>query len=391
MSKKVSIEPAGRVKDLPPYLFATIDKMKEKALSKGIDLIDLSIGDPDTPTPKHIVEAMIKAVKNPAHHQYPSYVGMLSFRQAVADWYKKRFNVSLNPKNEIVSLIGSKEGIGHMPLAFVNPGDYVLMSSPGYPVYPVATLFAGGKSHEMPLLEKNNYLPDLKAIPQNVIKKAKLMFINYPNNPTAACADKAFYREIIKFAGDNNILICHDAAYSEIYYDNEKPLSFLQIPGAKNVGIEFHSLSKTYNMTGWRIGFAAGNKDAVAGLGKVKTNIDSGIFQAIQEAGIAALKTDDKVLRKIRDMYRERRDALYNGLKKLGLETDQPKAAFYLWVKCPKGYTSMDFTAHLLNKAEILTTPGNGFGAPGEGYVRFALTVPVKRIKEAVGRIGKIL
>lgn len=391
MSKKITIEPAKRVKDLPPYLFATIDKMKEKALSRGIDLIDLSIGDPDTPTPKHIIEAMRRAVKNPAHHQYPSYTGMLSFRQAVADWYKKRFNVSLNPKTEVLSLIGSKEGIGHMPLAFINPGDYVLMSSPGYPVYPVATLFAGGKCHEMPLLEKNNYLPDLRAIPGNIIKKAKLMFINYPNNPTAACADKAFYKGIIKFAADNNILICHDAAYSEIYYDNEKPLSFLQVPGARNVGIEFHSLSKTYNMTGWRIGFAAGNRDAIAGLGKIKTNIDSGIFQAIQEAGIEALKTDDKVLRKIRDMYRGRRDALYNGLNKLGLELEKPKAAFYLWVKCPKGFTSMDFTSHLLNKAGILTTPGNGFGAPGEGYVRFALTVPVKRIKEAVQRIGEIL
>ncbi len=391
MGKKITIEPAKRVKDLPPYLFATIDKMKEKALSRGIDLIDLSIGDPDTPTPKHIIEAMRRAVKNPAHHQYPSYTGMLSFRQAVADWYKKRFNVSLNPKTEVLSLIGSKEGIGHMPLAFINPGDYVLMSSPGYPVYPVATLFAGGKCHEMPLLEKNNYLPDLQAIPGNIIKKAKLMFINYPNNPTAACADKAFYKGIIKFAADNNILICHDAAYSEIYYDNEKPLSFLQVPGARNVGIEFHSLSKTYNMTGWRIGFAAGNRDAIAGLGKIKTNIDSGIFQAIQEAGIEALKTEDKVLRKIRDMYRRRRDALYNGLNKLGLELKKPEAAFYLWVKCPKGFTSMDFTSHLLNKAGILTTPGNGFGAPGEGYVRFALTVPVKRIKEAVERIGGIL
>ncbi len=391
MSKKITIEPAKRVKDLPPYLFATIDRMKEKALSRGIDLIDLSIGDPDTPTPKHIIEAMRRAVKNPAHHQYPSYTGMLSFRQAVADWYKKRFNVSLNPKTEVLSLIGSKEGIGHMPLAFINPGDYVLMSSPGYPVYPVATLFAGGKCHEMPLLEKNNYLPDLRAIPGNIIKKAKLMFINYPNNPTAACADKAFYKGVIKFAADNNILICHDAAYSEIYYDNEKPLSFLQVPGARNVGIEFHSLSKTYNMTGWRIGFAAGNRDAIAGLGKIKTNIDSGIFQAIQEAGIEALKTDDKVLRKIRVMYRERRDALYNGLNKLGLELEKPEAAFYLWVKCPKEFTSMDFTSHLLNKAGILTTPGNGFGAPGEGYVRFALTVPVKRIKEAVERIGEIL
>lgn len=391
MSKKISIEPATRVRDLPPYLFATIDRMKEKAVAKGVDLIDLSIGDPDTPTPKHIVECMRKAVRNPAHHQYPSYTGMLSFRQAVADWYTRRFNVSLNPKTEVLSLIGSKEGIGHMPLAFINPGDYVLASSPGYPVYPVATLFAGGKCHEMPLLERNNYLPDLEAIPAKVLKKAKLMFVNYPNNPTAACADRAFYKKLISFAADNNILICHDAAYSEMYYDNEKPLSFLQIPGAKNVGIEFHSLSKTYNMTGWRIGFAAGNKDAIAGLGKIKTNLDSGIFQAIQEAGIEALKTGDSVLKKIRDMYQGRRDALYNGLSKLGLEVDKPKATFYLWVKCPKGLSSMDFTALLLNKAGILTTPGNGFGAPGEGYVRFALTVPVKRIKEAVARIEQVL
>lgn len=391
MSKKISIEPAKRVKDLPPYLFATIDKMKEKALSKGVDLIDLSIGDPDTPTPKHIVEAMRKAVKNPAHHQYPSYLGMLSFRQAVADWYKKRFNVSLDPKTEVLSLIGSKEGIAHMPLAFINPGDYVLVSSPGYPVYPVATLFAGGKCHEMPLLEKNGYLPDLKAIPKEVLKKAKLMFINYPNNPTAACADRAFYKDLISFAAKNNIIICHDAAYSEMYYDNERPLSFMQMPGAKNVGIEFHSLSKTYNMTGWRIGFAVGNKDAIAGLGKIKTNIDSGIFQAVQEAGIEALRTDDRVLGKIRDMYQGRRDTLYKGLKKLGLEVNSPKATFYLWVKCPKGVSSMDFTALLVNKAGILTTPGNGFGAPGEGYIRFALTVPVKRLKEAVKRIEKVL
>lgn len=391
MGKKTSIEPAKRVKDLPPYLFAIIDRMKEKALAKGVDLIDLSIGDPDMPTPKHIIERMRKAVKNPAHHQYPSYIGMLSFRQAVADWYKKRFNVSLNPGTEVLSLIGSKEGIGHMPLAFINPGDYVLAPSPGYPVYPVAALFAGGKSHEMPLLEKNNYLPDLGAIPKGVLKKAKLMFINYPNNPTAACAGRAFYKELINFAAENNIIICHDAAYSEIYYDNEKPLSFLQIPGAKNVGIEFHSLSKTYNMAGWRIGFAVGNKDAIAGLGKIKTNFDSGIFQAIQEAGIEALNTGDRVLGKIRDTYQERRDALCEGLKKLGLEVNKPKATFYLWVKCPEGVSSMDFTAHLLNKAGILTTPGNGFGAPGEGYVRFALTVPVKRIKEALERMGKIL
>jgi LL-diaminopimelate aminotransferase len=391
LSNKNKIEPANRVKDLPPYLFATIDKMKEKALAKGLDLIDLSIGDPDTPTPKHIIQAMQKAVKNPVNHQYPSYMGMLSFRQAVADWYKKRFNVKLNPNTEVVSLIGSKEGIGHMPLAFINPGDYVLVPSPGYPVYPVATLFAGGISCEMPLLEKNSYLPDLSRIPKYVLKKAKLMFINYPNNPTSACADRAFFKDIIAFGRKHHIIICHDAAYTEMYYGKDKPLSFLQVPGAKEVGIEFHSLSKTYNMTGWRIGFAVGNKDAVAGLGKIKTNIDSGIFQAIQEAGIVALRTKDAELRKLRKMYQERRDVLVNGLKKLGLDVNKPKATFYLWVKCPTGVSSMDFTALLLNKAGILTTPGNGFGAPGDGFIRFALTVPVKRMKEAIARIQNIL
>lgn len=391
MNKKITIEPAKRVKELPPYLFATIDRMKERAVAKGVDLIDLSIGDPDTPTPDHIVEAMRRAVKVPGHHRYPSYVGMLSFREAVADWYKKRFKVKLNPRTEVLSLIGSKEGIGHMPLAFVNPGDYALVPSPGYPVYPVATLFAGGNYYEMPLLEKNSYLPDLKKIPGGVLKKAKLIFVNYPNNPTAACADRSFFKELVEFAVRHNILICHDAAYSEIYYDNEKPLSLMQIPGAKNIGIEFHSLSKTYNMTGWRIGFSVGNKDAIAGLGKIKTNLDSGIFQAIQESGIVALKTKDAELRRIRSMYQERRDILYSGLGKLGIDVEKPKATFYLWVKCPGGLSSMDFTAHLLTKAGILTTPGNGFGAPGEGYVRFALTVPVKRMKEAVRRIGKVL
>jgi LL-diaminopimelate aminotransferase len=391
LRKKVSIEPADRVKDLPPYLFATIDKMKQDALKKGIDLIDLSIGDPDIPTPKHIVRRMRKAVENPAHHRYPSYVGMLSFRQAVADWYKIRFNVKLDPNTEVLSLIGSKEGIGHMPLAFINPGDVVLVPSPGYPVYPVATLFAGGTSHIMPLIEKNNYLPDLKAIPQSVLKKSKLMFINYPNNPTSACAGRSFYKEVIDFAAKHNIIVCHDAAYSEIYYDGKKPLSFLQIPGAKEVGIEFHSLSKTYNMTGWRIGFAVGNAAAIAGLGKIKSNLDSGIFQAVQEAGIEALNTDDAVLKKIRDTFQQRRDVLYSGLKKIGMKVQKPQATFYLWARVPKGFTSSEFVAHLLNNAGVLGTPGNGFGAPGEGYIRFALTASAKRIKEAVERIGKVL
>ena len=391
MRKKLSVELAERVKNLPPYLFAAIDKMKQEALKRGVDLIDLSVGDPDIPTPGHIVQRMKKAVENPAHHRYPSYEGMLSFRSAVADWYKKRFSVMLDPQSEVLSLIGSKEGIGHIPLAFVNPGDTVLVPSPGYPVYPVATLFAGGDSHIMPLLENNSYLPDFKAIPKSVLKKSKLMFINYPNNPTSAVAGRDFYKEVIDFAAKNNIIVCHDAAYSEIYYDNKKPLSFLQIPGAKDVGVEFHSLSKTYNMTGWRIGFVVGNANVLFGLGKIKTNLDSGVFQAIQEASIEALNTKETVLEKIRDTFQERRDILYSGLKTLGFELQKPKATFYLWTKVPKGFTSSGFVAHLLDKSGVLATPGNGFGAPGEGYVRFALTVSAEMLREAVERIGSVL
>lgn len=387
----IKIELAERVKNLPPYLFATIDKMKQDALSKGVDVIDLSIGDPDIPTPQHIVDAMKKAVENPAHHRYPSYEGMLSYREAVANWYKERFNVNLDPKTEVLSLIGSKEGIGHIPLAFVNPCDVVLVPSPGYPVYPVGTLFAGGESYIMSLREENGFLPDFKSIPEDKLKKAKLMFLNYPNNPTTAIAPKEFFKEAIEFAKKYNIIICHDAAYSEIYYDNERPLSFLEVEGAKDVGIEFHSLSKTYNMTGWRIGFAVGNKDVIFGLGKIKTNLDSGVFQAIQEASIVALQTDDSILSDIRNVYQNRRDTLYDGLKGLGLDINKPKATFYLWAKVPKGFDSTTFTTHLLKSAGVLVTPGVGFGAPGEGYIRFALTQSVERIKEAVERIKKVI
>jgi LL-diaminopimelate aminotransferase len=387
----ITVELADRVKHLPPYLFAAIDRMKQEAVSKGVDVIDLSIGDPDIPTPKHIVEAMKKAVENAEHHRYPSYIGMLSFREAVADWYKQRFNVTLDPKTEVLSLIGSKEGIGHIPLAFINPGDVVLVPSPGYPVYPVGTLFAGGESHIMPLREENNFMPDFKAIPDDVLKRAKLMFLNYPNNPTAAVASGAFFKEAIELAAKHNIIICHDAAYSEMYYDGERPISFLDIDGAKEVGIEFHSLSKTYNMTGWRIGFAVGNKDVIAGLGKIKSNLDSGVFQAVQEASITALKTDDSVLSDIRNIYQERRDALYEGLKGIGLHVNNPKATFYLWARVPNGFDSSSFVAHLLEKAGALGTPGVGFGAPGEGYIRFAITQRIERIKEAVERIKKVL
>jgi LL-diaminopimelate aminotransferase len=391
LKQKVVVEMASRVRNLPPYLFAAIDSMKQEATAKGVDVIDMSIGDPDLPTPDHIVASMKEAVQKPEHHRYPSYEGMLSFRQAVSQWYGRRFNVTVDPQSEVLSLIGSKEGIGHIPLAFVNPGDHVLVPSPGYPVYPVSTLFAGGASFLMPLREENGFLPDFASIPENVLKNARLMFINYPNNPTSAVAPRAFFQETIALAAKHNIIVCHDAAYSEIYFDDEKPFSFLEIDGAKEVGIEFHSLSKTYNMTGWRIGFAVGNRDVIAGLGKIKTNIDSGVFQAIQEAGITALGTDDKILSGIRRTYQERRDVLYTGLKGIGMELAKPKASFYLWAKVPSGFDSTGFVGHMLEKAGVLGTPGNGFGAPGEGYVRFALTVPVERTSEAVERIRKAL
>jgi LL-diaminopimelate aminotransferase len=383
------IEVAARIKTLPPYLFAAIDKMKQDAIARGVDIINLGIGDPDLPTPAPIIDSLAKAAEDPKHHQYPSYEGMLSFRKAVAGWYKRRFNVTLDPADEILTLIGSKEGIGHVHLAFVDPGDIVLVPSPGYPVYPVGTSFCGGTSHVMPLTKANGFLPDLNAIPKDVAKKAKLMWLNSPNNPTSVIMSKDYFKRAIEFAQDHQIIICHDAAYSEIYYDGKRPVSFMEVEGAKDVGVEFHSLSKTYNMTGWRIGFVVGNKRVLAALGKVKSQLDSGVFEAVQEAGITALGLDDSVTDGIRKIYQERRDTIVPGLKKLGLEVDAPPAAFYIWVTVPKGYTSTTFTAHLLEKAGIVTTPGNGFGAPGEGYVRMTVCTTKERLAEAVARIQK--
>jgi len=383
------IEPAGRIKTLPPYLFAAIDEMKQKAIARGVDIINLGIGDPDLPTPLPIVERMRQEAANAKHHQYPSYEGMLSFRQAVADWYKRRFAVSLDPANEVLTLIGSKEGIGHVPLAFVDPGDVVLVPSPGYPVYPVGTSFAGGTPYLMPLTKANHYLPDLAAVPNGVARKAKLMFLNYPNNPTSATAGKDFFKRVVEFAQEHRIIVCHDAAYSEIYYDGRRPASFLEVDGAKEVGVEFHSLSKTFNMTGWRIGFAVGNQQVLAGLGKVKSNLDSGVFQAVQEAGIVALEAGDTLAEGIRSVYQERRDVLLPGLKRIGLEVEPLHAAFYVWVTVPKGFTSASFTAHLLERAGIVTTPGNGFGEAGEGYLRMTLCTKKERLAEALARIEK--
>jgi LL-diaminopimelate aminotransferase len=378
-----------KLKKLPPYLFIEIDKKKKEAVERGADIISLGVGDPDMPTPEHIIKSMKEAVSKPANHQYPFGAGLASYRKAVADWYKSRFGVELDPSGEVCALIGSKEGIGHMHLGFVNPGDVVLIPEPGYPVYNTGTIFTDGVPYFMPLLEKNNYLPDLDAIPEDVAKKAKIIFVNYPNNPTAAVAPKEFYVKLIAFAKKYNIVVAADAAYSEIYYE-EKPISFLEVEGAKEVGVEFHSLSKTYNMTGWRIGWVAGNKEIVAGVAKVKDNYDSGAFQAVQEAAITALASSQQCVEEARKIYKDRRDALVGGLQKLGWDVKFPKATFYVWAKVPNGYSSSKAVSKLLDEAAIVCTPGNGMGKSGEGYVRFALTVGVPRIKEALERIAKI-
>lgn len=384
------LEYSQRIKSLPPYLFAQIDKKKKEKLAQGADVIDLGVGDPDIPTPEPIVEAMKRAVEKPEHHRYPSYEGMLSFRQAVANWYKRRFGVELDPEREVIALIGSKEGIAHFPLAFVNPGDVVLCPDPAYPVYKIGTLFAGGEPYLMPLREEMGFLPDFKAVPEEVLKRAKIIWVNYPNNPTSATASREFYEELIAWARERNIIVASDLAYSEIYFGEEKPMSILQIEGAKDIAIEFHSFSKTFNMTGWRIGMAVGNRDIVAGLGKVKTNVDSGQFQAIQEAAIAALSLPEDEVQKIRDVYRGRREAMVSALRGIGLEVYNSDATFYLWVKVPRGYTSADFVAKLLDECSIVCTPGNGFGEYGEGYFRISLTVPTERLLEAAERIRRL-
>src|SRR5262245_29990202 len=386
----LTIKKAKRINELPPYLFAEIDRRKREALSRGVDLIDLGIGDPDIPTPSAIVEKLLEGASKPANHRYPSSQGMAEFREAVAAWYHNRFNVKLDAAKEVVSLIGSKEGIGNMAVAFVDPGDIVLVASPCYPVYHIGTAFSGGKNYFLPLTKENHFLPDLSAIPADVARQAKLLWINYPNNPTAAVADRDFYQRVIDFANKYNVIVCHDAAYTEMGYDDYRPMSFLELDGAREVGIEFHSLSKTFNMTGWRIGMAVGNADLVGGLAQAKSNLDSGIFQAVQEAGIEALKLAETIVAPSRKIYQERRDILVDGLRAIGLECDKPKATFYVWVACPRGLSSADFTAKLLDEAGVVTTPGNGFGDAGEGYVRFTVCVEKERLREVAESIRRV-
>ncbi|MCX6682733.1 MAG: LL-diaminopimelate aminotransferase [Methanoregula sp.] len=378
---------AARMSNLPPYLFARIDEMKAEQQKKGTDIIDLGVGDPDLPTPDHIVTSLCEAAKNPDNHHYPSYAGMPKYRSAVADWYKKRFGVRLDAGKEVLALMGSKDGIAHIAEAFVNPGDYVLAPSPGYPVYRTGTLFAEGRVHEMPLTRENNFVPVLDDIPKKVAKAARLMFINYPNNPTAAVAPEGFYREVVDFAHEHTIVVVSDNAYSEIAYDGYRAPSFLEVKGAMEVGIEMHSLSKTYNMTGWRIGMAVGNAEILAGLGRIKTNVDSGVFNAVQHAAITALRGPQDCVKNACAIYQERRNVLIAGLQDLGFDVPVPKATFYVWL--PVG-DCMAFAAKLLNKAGIVVTPGVGFGSSGEGYVRFAITRPAERIREAIERMRRI-
>lgn len=383
-------EPAARLKLIPPYLFKEIDEKKEQVRARGVDIIDLGVGDPDLPTPRFIVEKMMDAVQDPKTHRYPLYSGMTLFREAVARWYKKRFGVELDPEREVLTLIGSKEGIAHLPLGINSPEDLNLVPSPAYPVYQMGTLFAGGHSHFMPLTRENGFLPNLKDVDPLTARDAKALFFNYPNNPTAAVADKEFFRQVVEFCREHRIIAVHDAAYTELAFDGYRPPSFLEVPGAKDIGIEFHSLSKTYNMTGWRLGMAVGNRDVLAALGKIKSNIDSGAFDAIQIAGVAALDSDQSCIAQNCRVIQERRDVLVDGLKKLGYDLDKPKATFYVWMAVPQGMTSMSFAGHVLEQAGIVVIPGIGLGQPGEGYVRLALTVPKERLEEALARLAKV-
>ncbi len=386
----VTIEFSERLKQLPPYLFLEIDKAKRAAMAAGRDVIDLGIGDPDTGTPQQIIDALKEAAQNPANHHYAFDAGMPELRRQISVWFKKRFKVDLNPDTEIYPVIGSKEGLSHLPMGIVNPKDKVIVPDPSYPGYPASVIFAGGKVVSAPLKERNGFLPDLNKIKD--LSGVKMMFVNYPNNPTAAVATQEFYTELVSIARDKGMILVSDMAYSEIYYDNEKPLSILEIEGAKEVAIEFHSFSKTYSMTGWRIGWACGNPTLIAALGKVKSNVDSGIFQAIQIAGMRALQLDELEVQHLREMYQERRDALINGLRSIGWKIPSPKATFYVWGKIPKKFSnSMAAAQAFLDEADIVATPGVGFGKSAEGYIRMTITMPKERINEAVERLRKVL
>jgi len=382
---------AKRIQSIPPYLFARIEQKIAEAKAEGVDIISLGIGDPDCPTPEFIIEEMAKEIYNTENHQYPSSVGMLSYRQAVADWYAKRFGVEIDAKSEVCCLIGSKEGIANINYCYTDPGDINLIPDPAYPVYAVATMMAGGTPYYMPLLAEKGFIPDLEAIPADVLAKAKILWINYPNNPTGAITQEGFFEKVVAFAKKHDLLVCHDNAYSEMTYDGYVAPSFLQTPGAKEVGIEFNSCSKPFNMTGWRVGFAVGNKEVIGTLARYKSNVDSGAFQAAQYAAIVGLKDPGPTVEMMKNIYAARRDILVGGLNEMGWNLSMPKATFYVWAPVPKGFTSASFAELVLDKAGVIITPGNGYGNCGEGYFRATLTVQEDRMREAIKRMKDAL
>ena len=381
---------AARLGKIPPYLFAEIDRKVQEKKRAGVDVISLGIGDPALPTPKRIVSVLQEAAADPANHRYPSYFGLAELREAIAAWYSDRSGVSLDPSTEILPTLGSKDGIAHVPLALVDPGDVVLAPDPGYTVYSTGALMAGAEPYIMPLTAANHWLPDLDAIPAEIADRARLMWLNYPNNPTAAVADREFLERAVAFCKRHDIVLCHDAPYSEIAFDGYRPLTLFEIPGAKDIGLEFHSLSKTFNMTGWRIGWVCGRADLVGFIGQLKTNIDSGIFQAVQWAAIEALNGGEQETREANDVYAKRHRLVANTLNELGWNIKPPRATFYVWAPVPDGYDSIGFASHVLDEVGVNITPGVGFGAHGEGYFRLSVTAPDARLEEAMARMRKL-
>lgn len=378
---------ASRIEKLPPYLFAEISRKVAEKRSQGVDVISFGIGDPDLPTPERIIESLREASLDPANHRYPESEGLPELREAIAGWYERRFGVSLDPRREVLPLIGSKEGIGHIALCFIEPGDVALVPDPGYPVYAMGTLLAGGEAYYLPLREENGFLPDLDAVSGKVLRRARVLWLNYPNNPTGAVADIAFFERAVAFAREHELAVLHDGPYSEVAFDGYRPPSFLEVDGARETGIEFHSLSKSYNMTGWRIGMAVGNAEIIDALMRVKSNLDSGIPQAIQRMAIAALEGPGDCIEEHNRVYQRRRDRLVAALRGLGLRVTPPKASLYVWARVPEGTTSVQFATRLLEEAGVVVTPGVGYGPSGEGYVRLSLTIPDERLEEGVRRL----
>ena len=389
MSQQIRMLQSQRLQKIGAYLFADLDRKQDALKAKGVDVINLGVGDPDLPTPEHIIRALEDGARDPRSHRYPPYVGTTEFRRATAAWFQQRFGVTLDPDRQVLALIGSKEGLAHLPWAMLNPGEAALVPDPGYPVYRSATIMAEGEPVAVPLLADRGFLPDLDAIPPDVARRARLMFLNYPNNPTGATADMEFLAKAVAFAKRHDLVLVHDNAYSEITFDGYRAPSVLQVPGALDVAIELHSLSKTYNMTGWRIGFAVGNAEAVNALGMVKTNVDSGVFRAVQHAGVAALTGPQDIVKPALARYQARRDRLVSGLRAVGWKAPSPKATLYIWMPTPNGQSSVTFSADVLERTGVVITPGVGYGAHGDGFVRLSLTTPDDRLDEAVARIRR--